>query len=342
MPLEPFHGVSLSSRLLTNSLTNSRTNAPRMTLDALRAAGSRLSMLAIFGVGWLGIGWFGMGNILLGQQPAPPPQTQTTLPTPAEPTPQQTPAPTSAPPEIAPDDPDSGEPLSLYFWKASGPAHLLPGTVAALPSAQELTLPNFSSYSPGGQISIPGGKFNHVEISYFQADGSGGFTTPIALSLFGSNFGPGTLMSTTYRVRNAQLDWNYLNWPAPPEDSKFRIRTLYGLNYTRVSTVIDAPLDLSTSFTPGIGAKQIIYPDFGVVAEYIPSKRLFVEVRAWGFGFPQHAAIGDAEANVVAHIRQVEIFGGYKIFHFKTQKNTDQYFQGTISGPVIGLRWVFR
>jgi hypothetical protein len=333
MPLEPFQGVSLSSRLLTNSLTNK----PRTILDSPRAAGSRLSMLALFGVGWLGI-----GSAVLGQQQPPPPQTQTTIPAPAEPTPQQTPAPTSAPPEIAPDDPDNGEPLSIYYWKTSGPAHLLPGTVAAAPNEQLLTLPNFRSYSPGGQVSIPAGKFNHVELSYFQAAGAGDFTTPIALSLFGSDFGPGTLMSTAYTVRNAQLDWNYLNWPAPPEDSKFRIRTLYGFNYTRVSATIDAPLDLSTTFTPGVGSKQIFYPDFGIVTEYIPSKHLFIEVRAWGFGFPQHADIGDAEANIVAHVGHMEIFGGYKIFHFKTQKKTDQYFLGTISGPTVGLRWVFR
>ncbi len=196
MPLEPSYGASLSSRLLTKLLTK---------FDFPRAAGPRLAALLLFS----------FGAALFGQQPPEPPQAQTQIPPQAAPTPQQTPAPTSAPPEIAADDPDNGEPLSVYIWKTSGPAHLRPGTLAAVPNNQLLTLPNFSSLSPAGVVSVPAGKFNHVEVSYFQADGNGTTVTPIPLSLFGSNFGPGTLMSNSYRVRNAQLTWNYLTWPEP-------------------------------------------------------------------------------------------------------------------------------
>ena len=281
MPLEPSHGSSLSSRLLTNKLPN----APGAS------AARRAATLLL-----LGFGLFGFDEALPAQEPAPQPPAQTQLPPPTAPTPQQTPAPTAAPPQIAPDDPDNGEPLSLYIWKTSGPANLRPGTQAAVPNNQLLALPNFSSLSPAGVASIPAGKFNHLEVSYFQADGNGTTTTPIALSLFGSNFGPGTLMSNSYRVRNAQLTWNYLTWPSPPEDSKFRFRTLYGFNYTRVSAVLDAPLDLSTTFMPGHGFRQLFYPVFGVDAEYIPSKHLVLEARTWGFGFPQHADVGISKA----------------------------------------------
>ncbi len=189
---------------------------------------------------------------------------------------------------------------------------------------------------------MPAGKFNHLEISYFQADGSGTYTTPVALGIFGANFGPGTLMSNTYRVRNVQLTWNYLTWPAPPEDSKFRFRTLYGFNYTRISAVLDAPFDTNANFVPGTGSKQLFYPALGVAAEYLPSKHLFIEARAWGFGIPHHAAIGDVEIHVVGRLGHFEIFAGYKMFHFKTSENTDQYFVGTIGGPILGVRWLFR
>jgi hypothetical protein len=191
-------------------------------------------------------------------------------------------------------------------------------------------------------ISIPAGKFNHLEISYFQAYGNGDYTTPIPLTFFGADYGPTTLMSTSYRVRNAQVTWNYLTWPAPPEDSKFRFRTLYGFNYTQVGATIDAPLDTNPTFSPGVGSSQLFDPAFGAVGEYIPSKHVFIEVRAWGFGFPQHGDIGDVEGHVVADFGHVEIFAGYKMFHFKTNKESAQYFTGTISGPMLGLRWIFR
>ncbi len=117
---------------------------------------------------------------------------------------------------------------------------------------------------------------------------------------------------------------------------------MWGFNYTRVSAVLDAPLDLSTTFTPGVGFRQIFYPAFGLAGEYIPSKHFFFEARAWGFGLPQKADIGDVEGNVTARFGHLEIFAGYKMFHFKTTKKTDEYFVGTIGGPLGGVRWVFR
>lgn len=326
MPLEPCHGASLSSKL-------------RNKLDLPRAASLCL-------VCYL---YLGFTAALFGQQqPQPPAQ----IPPPTEPTPQQTPAPTAAPPEISPDDPDNGEPVTAYFWKTSGSTILHPGVQTYTNTATginyeaavgpTLPLPNFSSISPAGMVSMPAGKFNHLELSYFQADGSGGYITPVALDIFGVAYGPNTLMSNTYRVRNANLTWNYLTWPSPPEDSKFRFRTLYGFNYTRVDAVLDSPLNTNPNFTPGTGNKQIFYPDFGVAGEYIPSKHLFIEGRAWGFALPQHADIGDLEANVVGRLGHIEIFAGYKMFHFKTSKRSDQYFLGTIKGPMAGVRWVFR
>lgn len=326
MPLEPCHGASLSSKL-------------RNILDFPCVAGLRLATVLLFGCGAV---------MLAQQQPQPPAQ----IPPPTEPAPQQTPAPTSAPPEIAPDDPDNGQPFEAYIWKTSGSTRLLPGvqtytnTVTGInyqaAIGPTLPLPNYSSLSPAGMVSMPAGKFNHLEISYFQADGSGTYTTPVALSIFGEAFGPGTLMSNTYRVRNVQLTWNYLTWPSPPEDSKFRLRTLYGFNYTRVNAVLDAPLDTNPNFAPGTGSKQIFYPAFGIAAEYIPSKHLFFEARAWGFAIPQHADIGDVEGHLVGHVGHFEIFLGYKMFHFKTSKNSDEYFLGTVSGPTAGVRWLFR
>jgi hypothetical protein len=274
-----------------------------------------------------------LSSLMFGQQPTPPeapaPQQQNT-------------AATTAPQEISKDDPDYGEPVGLFYWMTRGKSNLLPGAVAAVPADQMLALPNAKPRSPGAFVSMPAGKFNHLEISYFQVEADGTGYAALPLGLFGSNIPQGDFISTSYRVRNAQLTWNYLTWPAPPEDSKWRVHTLYSFNYTSASATVDAPFEASTTFSPAHGTKNIFYPAFGISTEYIPSKHFYFEARTWGFGFPHHADIGDAEVNAIVRVSHFEIFGGYKLFHYKTSPKSDQYFVGTVQGPVAGLRWVFR
>jgi hypothetical protein len=277
------------------------------------------------------------------QQPPPPPEA------PAQQ--QQNPSATTAPPEISKDDPDYGEPIGGFYWLTKGSSKLLPqaparctiNCTAPIPGADlTLALPSARPRSPGAFVSIPAGKFNHLEISYFQADGNGTGYAAVPLSLFGSDFAQGDFISTSYRIRNAQLTWNYLTWPAPPEDSKWRFRTLYSFNYTGVTATIDAPFEASATFVPANGSRNIFYPAFGVSLEYIPSKHFFFEARTWGFGFPHRADIADAEANAVVRFKHLEVFGGYKWFHYKTSPQNSEYFVGTLSGPMGGVRWVIR
>jgi hypothetical protein len=275
-----------------------------------------------------------LSSLTFAQQQPPPPE--------APPPQQQNTAPTTAPPEITQDDPDYGEPVGLSYWLSRGPSRLLPGILAAVPQNQKLVLPDARPRSPGIFLSMPAGKFNHLELSYFQVDGSGTGYATTPLGLFGYNVPLGDFISNTFRLRQAQLTWNYLTWPVPLEDSKWRVHTLYSFNYTSDSVTVDAPFEPNVAFTPPHGTRNIFYPSFGIATEYVPSKSFFFEARAWGFGFPHRADIGDVEANAVVRLKHLEIFGGYKYFHFKTSPRNDQYFLGTVKGPIFGLRWVIR
>jgi hypothetical protein len=278
-----------------------------------------------------------LSSLMFGQQQPPP------APTEPPPQQQQNPAATTAPPEISKDDPDYGEPEGAFYWLTRGSPKTLPGNSAQYYTQdQVLALPNARPRTPGAFISIPAGKFNHLEISYFQAEGVGTSYAAVPLSLFGSSFTQGDLISPTYHVRDAQITWNYLTWPAPPEDSKWRIRTLWAFNYTGVDLTVDAPFEASATFTPATGTRNIFYPDFGISTEYIPNKNFYFEARAVGFGFPHHADIADAQANVVVRFKHLEIFGGYRFFHFKTSTENTQFIEGTLTGPLGGARWIIR
>jgi hypothetical protein len=273
-------------------------------------------------------------SLMVGQQqpnPQEPPAPQ-----------QQNPAATTAPPQISKDDPDYGEPIGVFYWLTRGPMNTYPGVLAAVPQDQTLALPNALPRSPGVSVSIPAGKFNHLEITYFQVEGNGTSYAAVPLSLFGSNFAQGDFLSSSYKVRSAQLTWNYLTWPAPPEDSKWRFRTLWSFDYTGINLTVDAPFETSASFLPAIATKNIFYPMLGVAGEYIPSKKFYFEGRSSGFWVPHRADIADAEVKAVARFKHFEVFGGYKFFHFKTSPNSSQYIVGTLTGPLVGVRWVIQ
>lgn len=290
------------------------------------------------------------------QQPAPaqqqPATQQQPAPAPVPPAQQQTAGQTTPPADQPPDDPvEFGGSIKLFYWLSSAHPNLLLGTpptdifgnpIPPPAGSENLPYPPANRRTPGAEITFPAGKFNRLEVSLFQVDGSGTSTAPINLTLFGTNIPAGEFLSTTYRVRNLKVSWNYLTWPSPPEDSKFRIKTLWEFQYTKVHTVVDAPYTTSITFTPAVGDKSIFYPTFGVGAEYVPSKHFYLEARASGFAFPGRSVIGDTEANVAIRFGHIEVFGGGKLYHFRTSPHSEQYVDGTLTGPFFGVRWIFR
>ena len=87
--------------------------------------------------------------------------------------------------------------------------------------------------------------------------------------------------------------------------------------------------------------QSVRYPGFGLGVEYIPSKHFRLEARGSGMAFKGRSGYYDIEANAVARIKKVEVFGGMKGYHFHTTPhNQDTYTQGTLWGPSFGLRYV--
>ena len=297
------------------------------------------------------------GGLLSGQQP-PPQQPPPQQPPPPEASQQPTRAQASAPPvkidNTPPGDIDNvAFSVRAFYWLGEGHFNLLTGTNGnssnqfpyyPIPPGNSTlpTLGDTNKRTPGGMITFPAGKYNRLEVSFFQAQGNGTSTAPQNLSFFGQTIFSGDFLATSFRVRNAKVAWNYLTWPEPPETARLRIHTLWEFQYTSVQTVIDAPFETSATFTPAVGTLNIYYPSFGVEAEYAASKHFYFDSRISGFAFPHRSVIWDGEASGVARFGHIEVFGGIKAFHLKTSPQREEYVNGTMSGPYGGLRFVLR
>jgi len=93
-------------------------------------------------------------------------------------------------------------------------------------------------------------------------------------------------------------------------------------------------------FPSATGNKFVILPAFGGAIQYAATEKLYMEVRASGFGIPHHQDTLDAEGSIGYRIGQVQIVAGGKLYKFKTSPQSTEYFTGMISGGYVGLRWV--
>lgn len=278
------------------------------------------------------------------QQPEPAPQTPPapTVQTPAQSAQNQ--RQTNAKPDNTPPDDIDNVFFSLkgYYWLTHGTFNMKSGASAVLPGNSTLpTLGNVNKHVVGGMLTFPAGKYNHLEVDFFQANGNGSSTAPQNLSFFGQPFSSGDLLLTSFRIRTLHATWNYLTWPAPPESSRLRVKTLWGFQWTSVQSVIDAPLDPAVT-SAAVGTKNIFYPEFGLGGEYILGKHVYLDGRVSAFAWPHHAVVWDADGNIVFRYKFLEVFGGYKASHLKTSPQAEEYVFGTITGGLAGLRLVFR
>ncbi len=292
-----------------------------------------------------------------GQQPTLQPGT------PATAAPQTTPAPQTSPPPAATPSPQSSPsqpivqnqsdttttppstPWSIepFYWMThTTPA--LRGGAAAL-DFENLNYPGNGNYTLGGQISIPVSKTAMLNFSGFQSKASTSTTANQALDLFGTTFAAGDFLTADYTIRNFKLSFQDLLYPFPRKaGQKWDFKTLWEVQYTSVKTNVNAPFAPATDSSGNAlvnnvsGSRYVIYPTFGLAAEYHLTRNLVVEANASGFAIPHHAVIGDAEGSLSYRLRGVELIVADKYYHFKTSTQNAEYFSATLMGPYAALR----
>lgn len=192
----------------------------------------------------------------------------------------------------------------------------------------------------GVEMAIPAVKRNEVRVSFFRARASGNVTAPTDLILWGGNYSKGDYLSTNYLLQNVKISYEFVTWPFPIENHRFRLKTLYQFQYTHMSTGFDAPLK-STANGPNTasGNKTVYAPTLGLGVDYYVTPRFRLEANATGFAIPHRWTIWDADASMAYRVSRLEFRIGMKSFHFRSSPKSDYYLRGTFAGAFIGLRY---
>lgn len=257
----------------------------------------------------------------------------------------QTPGP-AAQPETALNTSDAQISLKLFYWLVFSSPSLYGGAGNVGPYPGSLKYPGRAKPAEGAEITVPAGGQNSVRLSYFRMQGDGNKSANANLTLFTVDYAPGDYLVTQYKLQNVKLSYDYLSYPYPRDPNRFRLKTLWEVNYTSIGTSIDAPLkvvQVDASGNPisntATGSRWFIYPSLGLAIEKSLTPHFRVEARASGFAFPHHATIWDADASAVYRSGRYEFAVGLKAFHFKTTPQNVQYMAGTFPGAYVAVRY---
>ena len=275
----------------------------------------------------------GLSSGLAQQQPAPAPSSQGPG---GQQTTQPPPLPPKVPEVLRQDEGDAS--LDGLAWLPVGQPKFNKGQATTSTVASNATLQGRAKLAWGGNLRIPAGAHSAFRLSYFDTHATGNFIAGTDLTLWSSGYNAGDYISTTYRLRSFGLSYDFLTWPYPARNRRFRLKTLWQFQYASVKSTFDAPLSANPP-SPGMGSRSIYLPGLGLgVTEYL-SNNFRVEALGSGFAIPGHAGLANGEADIAYKFGRLELRVGGKIFYFKSSPQADFYMKGLLAGGFAGLRF---
>ena len=258
--------------------------------------------------------------------------------------PQQTAPSVPAPPE-APDTIDGVLNVGLTYGYSPFHPVIKTGKGSTDATLSSFKIPGNNKGLAGAVISIPAGQHNSVRISYFRMQGNGNTVAGSPFSFFATGFNQGDNVSGSFTLQNAKASLDFLSWPFPLKDSKFRVKTLWEVQFTQIRASLAAPERATTDAdgnyvaNAGQGTEWFILPSFGMGVQYRATRSFRWEAKASGFGLPHRSAIGDAETFVARKRGQWEFVLGAKAFYFKTSARREAYVHALMPSAYIGFRY---
>ncbi len=234
--------------------------------------------------------------------------------------------------------------IGYYYWRPDhGGSGYFGGKPSLDPARQRLDLPSPPARANAYEVTIPTGGNNRLEVGYWKLVDSGQIRATRDLEIYGANITNGEGIQELYNYTNLRIAWNYLSYPVPPLDSRFRIKSFWEVQYFRARTQLAFPdqPDINGNIPVVQPKESIKLPGVGIGAEYIPNRSFRVEGRISGMGLPGRSRYIDAQVTAVGRIANfVEFFGGIKGYHFRTSPRNAEFIEGTLWGPFFGMRFV--
>jgi hypothetical protein len=208
-------------------------------------------------------------------------------------------------------------------------------------------------YDESFELRVAMGLHNVIWASYMSSRASGNTYAPSELGLITQVYLQGDYLATDYHITSYKLGFDYLAWPYPVKTSRFRLKTVWEMQFLRARVGFDAPLlpIVDSSGNPLLDQNgnalsyatahtyQFYIPDVGLDMQYWVSRGFRLEGGGSGFSIPHHQNSWDFEGSMNFRAGHVELRLGYRGYHLRTSAQQDFWVRGTMVGPFVGLRW---
>lgn len=245
-----------------------------------------------------------------------------------------------------PDYPDPRTITAGVFYFLAIPT-IEPNLIGGKAATGYETLDNLGKQRPGEGVEVffPITRTGEIHVEGFLAKGTGSQDAPSATTAYSTAFNKGDYLSTQFQIKSGKAYLEDLLFPYKFPVSKFRLKSLWEVEYIGIKGTIDAPLKPQTDSsgnavsTTGTGSNNIIFPKFGIAAEYALTPHLLLRADGAGFGLPHRSAFWDAEGTIAYRMKKWEVRAGVKAMYFKTSPQRAEYVSDTLSGGFIGIRY---
>ena len=207
-------------------------------------------------------------------------------------------------------------------------------------------------FGQGFEVGLAVSHHDSLRFTYYTIQASGGGTVDEHVQPWTELYPGGNFVDRNYRLKTFRLSLDYLTWPNPVKTSKFRLKTLWQLQYTHIRTGFDAPHASLYDSTGNLqydasghivtfdteGTVDSWIPMVGAAVQYWPAKRVRLEAGGSGFAMLHRSGTWDADAGAALRIGVYELRVGMKAFHYRTTPRAEFWVHGTAIGPYIGLR----